>query len=198
MLYNGGITIMAKTQCKIDKSHYRALRDITIDMTSWIKEQSDSQPPYSVMFHDDTGAEVRVPTLKVKSDAMGELLNQVQSDYHAVPLDNTLVTIICPKELVGNGTSPYSFKTQVKIQDLREKGMKSLDFSLSKDSTMLARLESVLDSVTHKSCEISTGVQRMRQAAFLHSIYRYDRVDNKYAFDVNVKNEAEKWSFVPY
>ena len=180
-------------------AHYRSLHDITIDMTGWIKDAANSsQPPYSVMFCDDTGEEVRVSSSKIKSGAIDELLTQVQNDYHAVPLDTTKVTIICPKELCGAGTSPYSVRNQVTIKDLREKGMHALDFEPINNETVVARLESVLDAATHRSCEMHTGEQRMRHAAFMHSIYRYDRIDNKYAFDVNATCEAEKWSFVPY
>lgn len=178
----------------VDLNYKRPITDVIIDMTSWATgEVNNEQYPYTVLFKDDDGKRHEFSSKRIKSDGMVNLLNEMENNYNATPLDTTRVSILCPRELLYNTSSVYGGHTKCTVEDLRQKGIDVLDFDIKDDATLQSRLESVLDEVTHRACKQYYCDPKFRKpSSFPHSIYHHIRVDNEHAKRVEMEPDADK------
>lgn len=176
---------------KIDMSKKRRISDVIIDMTSWVTgEVKNAQYPYTVMFKDDVGTPFSYSSKQYKSNGMDNLLGEMERSYNATPLETTKVTVLCPKELLYDTTSPYSGKSETTVDELCNKGMLALDFDITDKMEIDARLQTVLDAVVHSSCQQYSIHPKWRSATFPRSIHHFDRVDNERAAIVSKHPES--------
>lgn len=155
------------------------ISNILIDLSSWsageIKHDSYAYTATVVL---SEGGKKNYSTRQITSDGMGNLLSELYAKHGVLPIRNTSVDVLCPRELLKNTDSPYGGMTSNTIEAICKHGTKALAFDVTSDYNFDARFESVLDTAIHFSYKNPYST-KLRRVSLPKSIYHYDKIDNE-------------------